>query len=406
MGFLSRLFGRAETRSTSWDHLRTGGMYETDAGVIVGPYLAENLASVFGAVQCLSESVAQLSLHTFRKTPTGREEDINHPVSRLFAGSVNEWQSSFDFFELMVAHCLLYGNAYASIERDGRGAVVALNPVHPSWVSVVKIPRTGGYRFDVSMPEGGTRRLLPHEIFHLRDRSSDGIVGVSRLARCREALGGAVALERFSNSTFKNGATLSGVLSHPGQLGDAAAERLRHSFESAHTGSHNAGRVLIAEEGMSWHALSVAPRDAEMLASRRFTVEQIARIFRIPPPILGHMEDSNYSSVSELGRWFVQYSLIPWLRRIESTVERCLLSTESQRTHEVEFDADELLRGDLLTRWQAYRIMRETGGASANEIRKWEHVNPRTDPGGDSFFEPRNMQPEQTGRPIADRGGE
>lgn len=391
---------------TTWDLLRTGGGFDTDVGVPVSPYLAENLSVVFACVQVISETIAMLPLCVYRKLDAGaRMEDTTHPVARIFGGDANARQTATEFIEMLTAHCLLRGNAYAEIVRDNRGQVVGLNPFHPDHVSVVRIPRTGRYAYDVSLPEGGTRRILPDDMLHLRDRSDDGVVGKSRLARARETFGTALAVERYAGSTFRNGASMSGVLSHPEALGDEAADRLRKSFEQTYSGAANAGRVAVLEEGLKWTQVSVSPDDAQMLESRRFGVENLARIFRVPPPVLGDFQGGNYSSISEVGRWFYSHTVMPWLNRWERLIERALFSSDGRRAHEVEFDTDLLLRGDMLTRFQAYRIAREIGVYNANELRKFEKQNPRTDDAGERYFEPANMQQEQTGRPIADRGG-
>lgn len=415
MGWLGRIFGgpvtgsvSSETRSatvkSSDPYLADFfGQRDTAAGVAVSPFIAENLAAVFAAVQCISESVACLPLHVYRHEGDGvRIADPTHPVARLF-NQPNDIQTGPELVEMLVAHCLLRGNAYAEIVRDGRGAPVALVPLHPELVGVRRIPGSRRVVYDVSDQAGGTRRLLPEEMFHLRDRSDDGLVGKSRLQRARESIGTAIAVERHAANTFRNGASLSGVLSHPEAIGEEASDRLRKSFEALHKGSGNAGRVAVLEEGLKWQSISVAPEDAELLASRRFGTESIARIFRVPLPLLGDISNGSYSNIVELNRMFATHTLTPWLVRLEKAIERDLLSTEGRRTHVVEIDQDDLLRGDMLARWQAYRIMREIGGASANEIRAWEKINRRDDPGGDEFFAPANMQSEQTGQPIADR---
>jgi HK97 family phage portal protein len=392
---------------TTWDLLRTGAAYDSDAGVCVSPYLAENLSVVFACVQVIAETVAMLPLHVYRKATNGdREELPDHPVALLFSGDPNERQTGNELIEMLTAHCLLRGNAFAEIVRDGRGAPAQLVPFHPDHVSLVRIPRTGRYAYDVSLPEGGTRRVLPEEMFHLKDRTDDGVIGKSRLARARETFGSAIATERYAASTFRNGASMSGVLSHPEALGDDAAERLRKDFEHTYSGSSKAGKVAVLEEGLKWQQVSVSPDDAQMLESRKFGVENLARIFRVPPPVLGDFQGGNYSSISEVGRWFYSHTIMPWLNKWERLIERSLFSAATRRTLEVEFDCDLLLRGDMLTRFQAYRIAREIGVYNANELRKFENANRRTDPAGDEYLAPANMNPEQTGRPIADRGGE
>ncbi|MGE3917786.1 MAG: phage portal protein, partial [Hyphomicrobiaceae bacterium] len=193
--------------------LRTGGDFGTDAGVYVSPYLAENLSVVFACVQVISETVGMLPLLVYRKLDGGdRAQDPLQPVAQIFAGDPNDRQTASEFIEMMTAHCLLRGNAYAEIVRDGRGAPVQLIPYHPDHVSCVRIPRTGRYAYDVSLPEGGTRRLLPEDMFHLKDLSDDGVLGKSRLARARETFGSALATERYAGSMFRNWASMSGVL--------------------------------------------------------------------------------------------------------------------------------------------------------------------------------------------------
>jgi len=400
MNIISRLFApRTETRSTpptSWDHL--AGNAGDDLAVT--PPLAENMSAVFAAVQIISETVASLPLLVYREDDDGvRTATRQHPVARIFAGDANDWQTSNEWLETMTAHCLLRGNAYAEIIRDGRGAPIQVIPIHPDSVTVVQIPQTLRIRYDVTTPHRGTRRLLPEEVLHLKDRSDDGIMGKSRLHRARETFQTAMAVERFAGSTFRNGAALSGVVTHPDQIGPEAAKTLRESIESLYRGSSNAGRIGVFEEGMSWTALSVSPEDAQMLESRRFSVEQIARMFRIPPPVLGDLSNGSYSNVTELGRWFATHTIRPWLVKWERTIERALLTTDGRRLHNVEFDMDELLRGDMLARFQSYRIAREIGVYNANELRGFERQNPRTDDEADTYLSPMNMQSEQTGAP-------
>jgi HK97 family phage portal protein len=414
MGIISRILGigelatanadnRApERRSTlsSWDLMRGIG-FETESGVAVSPHLAENLSAVYAAVQCISESIAALPLYCYRRAGDGvKFSDPNHPVARLFQKAPNDIQTGPELVEQLIAFCLLRGNAYCQIIRDNRGAPVELYPLHPDCVCVLRLPGTRKIVYDYSDPiTGGTRRLLPEEVFHLRDRTDDGFVGKSRLARARESIGTAIAIERFAANTFKNGARLSGVLEHPAGIGDQALLNIKQSFVQNFSGAERANSVLVLEEGMKWQSISVPPEDAELLMSRRFGTESIARIFRVPLPLLADISNGSYSNIVELNRMFATHTLTPWIVRLEKTIERDLLSEDGRRTHLVEIDQDDLLRGDMLQRWQSYRIMREIGGASANEISGWEKINRRTDPGGDEFLRPMNMQPEQTGMP-------
>jgi HK97 family phage portal protein len=381
---------------TSWDLMRGIGI-DTQAGMPVGPHLAENLSAVFACVQIIAETVASLPVIVYRRAGDGKSPAPDHPVARLFGRAPNSLQTSLEFLEQMTAHCLLRGNCFAEIERDARGAPIALWPLHPDLVSVLKVTRSRRILYDVTDPAGGTRRLLSDEIFHLKDRSDDGIVGKSRLQRAREVFGTAIAIEAHAANVFRNSASLSGVLMHPENIGLEGAQRLSADFKRTYQGPEKAGEIAILEEGMKWQAISVSPEATELLASRQFSIETIARIFRVPPPVLGDLSHGTYSNVTELGRWFHQHTIVPWLTRWERTIERSLFSDEGRRTHEVEFDADLLTRANMLERFQSYRIGREVGLYSANELRRFENMNPRTDADADAFLSPMNMAREQTG---------
>jgi len=396
----SKVEKRSHVSPVSTHDLLIGRAVESEAGTIVNPLLAENLSAVFGCVQIIAETVASLPLQVYRRDGEDRRtRSDTHPIARLFSSDVNDRQTAFEWFEMMTAHCLLRGNAYAEIIRDNRGAVIALKPLHPNSVSVVESLRTGRIFYDVTDPNGGTRRLLPEEVLHLKDRSDDGIIGVSRLRRAREAFGTASATERFAASTYRNGAYLSGVIKHPDEIGPEAAQTIRESMAALHSGTGNAGRFAVLEEGMDWQAISVSPEDAQMLESRRFSVEQIARIYRIPPPVLGDLSNGSYSNVTELGRWFAGMTIRPWLDRWEQALSRVLLTEDGRRSHVLEFDMDLLMRGDMLARLQAYRIGREIGLYNANDLRRFENLNPRADDEAETYLSPLNMQSEQTRAP-------
>lgn len=398
---------RQEKRSkpSTWDLMRGFGV-DTAAGVPVSPVLAENLSAAFASVQLVAQTMASLPLITYRRDANGaRHEDRGHPVARLFAGDVNEHQSVADFFELMQAAVLWHGNAYAEIIRDSAGRPVELIPHNPAMVSVERLPGFRGrrLRYIVSDIDGGSRRLLQDEMLHIRDRSDDGLVGKSRLQRAREAVGSAIAVEAFAAATYRNGARLSGVVSHPETLGPEVAKTLRESLQALYGGSGNAGKIAVLEEGMQWEAVSVSPEDAQLLESRRFTVESICRLFGVPPQLVGDTSKSAYANVVEASRHFARFTLAPWCSKWELSLARSLFSEADRVTHEIEVNLDELLRGDPLQRAQTWRVYRELGVVNANEIRAEEGWNPRTDKDAEEFFAPLNLQSEQTGQPRDDR---
>lgn len=401
MGFLDRMFGRkVERRSepTSWDLLATLGI-PTATGAMISPHVVEGNAAAFNAIQTIAEAVGTLPAIVYRIEGEGvRQSETSHPVAKLFSDAPNDLQTPAEFVTMMQANCLMHGAAYAEIIRDGNGRPIALWPLHPGHVAVERIPNTRRIRFQVS-DEVGTRRLLPGEVFAIRDRFDDPFTPRSRLDRAREALGGAVATERFAGSIWRNGARLSGIVSHPEQIGPEAAKTLRETLQAVYGGADNAGKIGVLEEGMSWTGISTTPHDAELSEARRLGVLEVARIFNIPAPLLNELSNANYSNVVELRRQFAAGTIQPWLTRWEQAIMRDLFSDAGRRRHEVEFDMDLLVRADFLQRLQGYRIGRETGLYSANDLRRFEHMNKRDDADADTFLSPLNMQSEQTAAP-------
>lgn len=401
MGFLDRIFGRkTETRSqpTSWDLLATLGL-PTVTGAMVSPHVVEGNAAAFNAIQIISEAVGTLPAIVYRKQGDGvRQADTSNPVAKLFSDAPNDLQTPSEFVTMMMANCLMHGAAYAEIIRDANGRPTALWPLHPGHVVVERITGARRIRYQVS-DEVRTRRLLPEEVFAIRDRFDDPFTPRSRLDRAREALGGAVATERFAGAVWRNGARLSGIVSHPEQIGPEAAKTLRETLQAIYGGHDNAGKIGVLEEGMTWTGTSATPHDAELSEARKLAVLEVARIFNIPAPLLNELSNANYSNVVEMRRQFAAGTIQPWLTRWEQSILRDLFTESGRRSHEVEFDMDLLVRADFLQRLQGYRIGREIGLYSANELRRFEHLNPRDDAEADAFLTPLNMQSEQTAAP-------
>ncbi len=401
MGFLSRIFGtRTETRAqpTSWDLLATLG-FPSGTGQYVSPAVVEGLSAAFAAVQLIAQTLGTVPLYIYKRGSDGtRSVADNHPVQRLFGTAPNDLQTPAEFVTGMMANCLLHGWSAAEIERDGSGRPIALWPVHPGQLAIERIPGTRRIRFQIS-DEVGTRRLLPGEMFILKGRWDDAFTPRSRLDRAREALGGAVATERYASTTWRNFARPSMVFSHPEQIGPDAARTLRESLQNLYGGPDRAGSVAVVEEGMDAKPFHTTPHDAELSEARRLAVVEICRIFNVPPPMIAALEDATYSNISEQVRMFATGTIRPWATIWEQAVRRDLLSEAAARSHVVQFDLDHLLRGDLLSRMQAWRIAREIGAVNANEVREAEGWDPRTDPGGNEYFAPLNMSSEQKGAP-------
>lgn len=354
-----------------------GPLLGTAAGPINSRF-AENLATVTACVQAIASGIASLPPLVYATTPDGRIEAPNHPVARLVR-QPNPRQTWPDFIEMMMSQVLLHGNGLAAIDLDGAGRPIGLNPIPWQCVSPVLLP-SGALAFDVVLtasPWGGTgqpRRYLASDVLHLKDRSDDGWLGRSRISRAPEVLAGALGLQEYSTSLWQNAATPSGALKLPGALGADTFERLRGQLRERHQGARNAKGVLILESGAEWQSLSVSPEDAEVLQSRRFSVEELARLFQVPPPLIQDYTRNTFSNASTAGLWFAQFSLAPWAIKIEAEFSRSVFGSGSP--YELTLDMSGLTRGDYAARWTANVAAVQAGILTVDEVREAEGFNP------------------------------
>ena len=362
---------RRETRAEadpSWAALGVGQSLAL-SGQHVDARAAEGLSAVFGCVQALSESVACLPLHVYSRSDQGRERADGHSLARLLR------EVGMAGRESMTATVLLHGNAFAKKEFNTAGEVIALHPLHPNRVSVVKLA-SGRYAFDVSNDDGRQERLLRDEVFHLADRVESGsILGKSRIAIARETLGLGLALRAHGASTFRNGARPGGLLESPHKLtGEqhADARRVLDRFE----GAINAGRTMLLSGGMTFKPLSMNLEDAQFIAASQFNVEEICRIFRVPPTIVSDLRHGNYSNTAELGSQFVRYSLARWLAMWEEAISTQLLGPIARQRYFAEHAVDGLLRGAPETRATFYETMIRAGVMLPDEARRLENLPP------------------------------
>lgn len=382
---LSRLRGQPETenRSTLFDAAYFTSLTSpvTASGQTVNARASENLSTVLACVAAISTAIASLPVYVYRRIEGGREEDEGHPLARLIREGANEWQSWVDWCEWTVASALLRGNALSEIILDPAGAVVGLRPIPWDWVSVQLLP-TGRLAYDVTEQSGiygGTgrmRRLLASEVLHIKDRSDDGILGRSRLSRAAETVGTALAVQDFSGSMYRNGINPSGAIKFPAGLNQSQMDRIRDGLAEIYTGSGKAAKALILQGGAEWQQISVSPEDAELLASRRFTTEELARLYQVPPPIVGIWDHSSFTNSETAGRWFAQFTLTPWIRKIEAEFARSVFTAAGRKTHLLELDLSGFLRGDPAQRWQSYDIALKNRVLTPNEVRQGEGYNP------------------------------
>lgn len=377
-------FAPVETRDawTATAHPVTVAYAERDCDFSAAQ--AENLAVALSCVNVISSNMASFPLLVYQRDRTGRREAIGHWLLDLVRFGPNPNQVWGAMLESAIASVELAGNALIEIVRNGEGSVAELRFLPWSWVQMQMLP-SGRVAFDIYEPKlPGTsaikRRLLADDVIHLKDRSDDGYIGRSRLSRAGDVLRTARAQQTFARSFLERGAQPSGIITHPGMMTADQRVSLREQFTERHAGTANAGRTLILDGGLDWKASQISPEDAELLASRRFAVEEIARVYGVPPPLVGDLSHGTFTNSREAARWFGQFTLTPRVRRLEAELSRALLGPGSQ--FEIEFDMSSLLRSDPETRWQSHKIAIETGVLDTDEIREIEGWNPRAADGG------------------------
>ena len=369
------------------------------SGKQVNERTSMQMTAVYSCVRILSEAVASLPLNVYRYTDTGgKEKAFDHPLYRLLHDEPNPEMSSFIFRETLMTHLLLWGNAYAQIIRNGKGEVIALYPLMPDRMTVDRDSNGGLYykyrksNDDAPTMESGVVSLAPSDVLHVPGLGFDGLVGYSPIAMAKNAIGLAIAAEEYGSKFYANGAAPSGVLEHPGTLKDPT--RVRDSWNSTFGGSTNSHKVAVLEEGMKYTPISISPNEAQFLETRKFQINEIARIFRVPPHMVGDLEKSSFSNIEQQSLEFVKYTLDPWVIRWEQALYRTLLSEEEKKTYFFKFNVEGLLRGDYQSRMQGYATARQNGWMSANDIRGLEDLDRiPAELGGDLYLINGNMLP-------------
>jgi len=399
MGIFSGLFKSRDkpTNSTAGSRY-TFYMGGSTSGKAVTERSAMQMTAVYSCVRILAEAIAGLPLHVYRYNDDGgKEKALDHSLYLLLHDEPNPEMSSFVFRETLMTHLLLWGNAYAQIIRNSKGEVVALYPLMPNKMTVDR-DENGYlyYQYQCSTDEVGGKNetvvLKPSDVLHIPGLGFDGLVGYSPIAMAKNAIGLAIATEEYGAKFFANGAAPSGVLEHPGTIKDP--QRVREAWQSQFGGSQNSGKIAVLEEGMKYTPISISPEQAQFLETRKFQINEIARIFRVPPHMVGDLEKSSFSNIEQQSLEFVKYTLDPWVIRWEQSIMRTLLSPDEKKKYFVKFNLEGLLRGDYQSRMNGYATARQNGWMSANDIRELENLDRiPAEAGGDLYLINGNMLP-------------
>ena len=369
----------------------------TTSGKNVNEMTALQTTAVYACVRILAEAIASLPIHVYKHTDEGKEQDVNHQLYYLLHDEPNPDMTSFVFRETLMSHLLIWGNAYAQIIRDGRGQVLALYPLLPDRMTVKRDDKGELYyvyqRSEEDNPnfkDKGNIILKKSEVLHVPGLGFDGLIGYSPIAMAQTAVGMTLATEEYGPTLFANGANPGGVLEHPGILKDPS--KVRESWNQVYQGTNNSHKVAVLEEGMIYKTIGIPPNEAQFLETRKFQINEIARLYRIPPHMVGDLEKSSFSNIEQQSLEFVKYTLDPWVVRFEQAFQKALLLPDEKKTYFIKFNVDGLLRGDYQSRMNGYAIGRQNGWLSTNDIRRLEDMNPLSkEEGGDLYLVNGNM---------------
>lgn len=390
--FLSKLF-KSRDKPQNY-YIGTDFRYlfgPSTSGKLVNEFTAMQTTAVYACVRILAETLAALPLQMYCYTATGKERVYNHPLYHLLHDEPNPEMTSFIFRETLMSHLLIWGNAYAQIIRDRLGRVQGLYPLRPDKISVCRDSQGKiFYLYTKTSDENpnirpyGQVALQKEEVLHIPGLGFDGLVGYSPIAMARNAVGMTMACEEYGASFFANGASPSGVLEHPGVLKDPS--KVRDSWNAVYQGSGNAHKVAVLEEGMKYQQIGIPPEEAQFLETRKFQLDEIARLYRIPPHMIGDLEKSSFNNIEQQSMEFVKYTLDPWVIRWEQAMQKALFLPEEKKQYFLKFNVNGLMRGDYESRMTGYSIGRQNGWLSANDIREMEDMNPVPDEEGGNLY--------------------
>ena len=345
---------------------------------------ALTLTAVWCAIRLLSESVSSLPCSVYTKQANGdKVEDTKSRIYNLLKYRPNNYQNKITFFEYIMMSICTDGNSYVQIVRDGSGRPSQLIPISPDTVDVVINDGELFYQID------SVGILDSADVLHFKTLTDDGIDGISPIDQCKKALSWGLNVEEFGDTFFKNGAKPSSVLSTDRALSEQAIERLKNSFSNTYAKLKNSNSTIILEEGLAFKPISISPEQAQFLSSRQFGIEEVARIFNIPPHMLKDLSKSSFNNIEMQSQEFVTYTLMPYVTRIENEMNYKLFRTNEVGKTFIEFNVNGLLRGDVKTRNEAYKTAITNGYMSINEVRQKENLN--SIEGGDKHFMQLNM---------------
>lgn len=366
------------------------GGYASNTGVPVTPFTALQAAAVYSCIRAISQDIAMLQPFIRRRLiGGGYERELRHPLTKLFRRP-NRWQTWFEFIGYAITSICLRGNAFIVVERDKDANPIELVPIAPDRATMM-LTDDGELWYRINSRRLGYGLLVPpDDMIHIKNISMDGYVGVSPIAVAQDVIGLALATQQHGGILFRQGGQIGGVVSHPGKLSKEAADRVANSWRETHAGVQNAHKVAILEEGMKFDKVAITNEEAQFLETRRFQVIDICRLYGVPPHRLGELDKATLNNIEQQNQQYVDSALKPTARSIEQLFDHHLLFDDERSILECKFDFDDMTRGDLKTRFEAYQIGTLNGWLNRNEVRARENMNPINDGHGDEYRVPLN----------------
>lgn len=363
------------------------GAILSKVGIHINAKNALQTTAVFACVRLLSESIASLPLFLYRKTETGKEKATDDPLYGVLHDVPNPETDSFQFRQAFVANMLIYGRGYAEVVRNNAGQIVQMWNITTPYVRVQRNTETQELEYVVT-PSGKERFVLrKDQIFRVDWFSMDTLNAFKPLELAQNAIGLGEAAEEFASNYFRNGANVGGLIEYPEVIDDNQAERFRKDVRTAYEGLSNTARLMFLEQGSKFQKVSNTPEESQMLETRKFQVEEVARFYNVPPHMVGDLDHATFSNIEQMSLNYVIYTLRPYLVRIEKAITAQLLTPQEQTTYFPKFSVDALLRGSYLARMQGYAQARQNGWMNANEIRDLEDMDSiPDDQGGNAYL--------------------
>lgn len=367
---------------------------KTTTGIVVTEEKSFAIGAVHACVKVISETMAQMDLEVVEKIGKTTKSNTKHANYWLLYAQPSPYYNRFEWVQGMVAYALLWGNGYSKIVRDRYANAKELKII-PAWEVTPKMTERGKLFYEWSH-DGSVEIIKAEDMIHLKNLGTDGLVGISPIQMQRESLANSLAKQQHEGAFYANGAKASGVLMTPGHMGTKEQANLKSSFDKATNGPSNRFKTIVLEEGVKYQQLTIPQNDAQFLESKKYDRSEIAGWYRVPPYKIGDHEKSTYSNIEGQERSFAKDTIVPWTERFQQELNRKLFFTEERGRFITQFNLDDLIKGDIKSRYEVYNIGVQAGILKPIEGREAEGWSTEGCEEINQFFMNGTMMPVKT----------